>query len=75
MLVLARKPGESIRISDDVVLTILHIGRGRVQIGIEAPREIPIRREELAPSPDNWGGSLPARHASAILDALEVAFG
>jgi carbon storage regulator len=47
MLVLSRKPGESIVIDHGVVVTVLDIGRGRVQIGITAPRETPVVRQEL----------------------------
>ena len=75
MLVLARKVGESIRISDDVVLTVLHIGRGRVQIGIDAPREIPIRREELATLKSDWVAALSTAPSLASLDAFEAAVG
>ena len=75
MLVLARKLGESIRISDDVVLTVLHIGRGRVQIGIEAPRDVLIRREELATLKSDWTTALSSTPAIASLDAWEAAVG
>ncbi len=59
MLVLARKQNESIQIGDDVRVTILHIGRGRVQIGIEAPRDIQIRRTELPTAEDEWTAPPP----------------
>jgi len=47
MLVLSRKPGESIVIDDQIVVTIVQIGGGRVRLGIEAPREVPILRSEV----------------------------
>ena len=50
MLVLTRKPGESIRIGEDVLITVFQTeaqNRGRVKIGIEAPKSITILREEL----------------------------
>ena len=47
MLILSRKENESIRIGEDVVITVSHIKGNRVQIAIEAPREVAIRREEL----------------------------
>lgn len=47
MLVLSRRLGEKIHIGDDVVITIVDIDRGRIRIGIEAPKETPIYREEL----------------------------
>ena len=47
MLVLSRKLDESIQIRSDVFITIKAIKGGRVQIGIDAPRQIAIRRTEL----------------------------
>jgi len=47
MLVLTRKPGESIVIGDDIVLTVVAVGRGRVRLGVTAPRNVSIQREEL----------------------------
>ena len=46
-LILTRKPGESIDIGDDVVVTVLSIDRNRVHIGIEAPRELAVNRREI----------------------------
>ncbi|GAB4159443.1 MAG: hypothetical protein Tsb009_36760 [Planctomycetaceae bacterium] len=47
MLVLSRKPGERILIGDEVEVTIVRIGPNTVRVGIEAPREMSIVREEL----------------------------
>lgn len=47
MLVLSRKPGERIMIGDDVTVTIVRIGPNTVRVGIEAPRDMNIVREEL----------------------------
>ena len=47
MLVLSRKPGEKILIGDNVTVTIVRIGPNTVRIGIEAPRNMNIVREEL----------------------------
>ncbi len=47
MLVLTRKSGQSIRIGDDIVVKIIDIDGSQVKIGIEAPKGIPIFREEL----------------------------
>ena len=48
MLVLRRNAGESFRVGDDVEVRILDVGRGRVKIGVIAPREIGVYRTELA---------------------------
>ena len=47
MLVLSRKPGERILIGDEVVITVVRIGPNTVRLGIEAPRDLNIVREEL----------------------------
>lgn len=47
MLMLSRKTNEAIMIGDDIRVTITHIGRGRVQIAVDAPREVRVRRQEL----------------------------
>jgi carbon storage regulator len=51
MLVLARKVSEQIVIGGDIVLTVVRIVRGRVQIGIEAPPEVQVVRDELLRNP------------------------
>jgi len=47
MLVLSRKMGESIHVGDSVTVTVLGVARGQVRIGIEAPRELAVHREEI----------------------------
>ncbi len=47
MLVLTRKPGEGIIIGDDVKITIVELKGGGVRIGIDAPREIKVHRQEV----------------------------
>lgn len=48
MLVLTRKQGETIHIGDNVVLTVVMTSRGRVEIGIDAPKDQRIQRGEHA---------------------------
>lgn len=55
MLVLSRKSGEKIQIGDNISLTIVRIGPNSVRIGIEAPREMSILREELQPQAGKVG--------------------
>jgi carbon storage regulator len=47
VLVLTRKLGESIRIGDDVLVRVVDVQNGAVRLAIEAPREIPVHREEV----------------------------
>ena len=47
MLILSRKPNESIFIADDVVVTVLRIRGDQVKIGIEAPMGVPVHRKEV----------------------------
>ncbi|MGO8902870.1 MAG: carbon storage regulator [Isosphaeraceae bacterium] len=48
MLVLSRKLGQSLRVGDGVRITVLKIDNNAVRIGIEAPEDVPIRRQEIA---------------------------
>jgi carbon storage regulator len=47
MLVLTRKPNQSIIIGDDIEVTVLSTTGANVRIGIQAPRDIPIFRKEI----------------------------
>jgi carbon storage regulator len=49
VLVLSRKVGERITIGDRIVVTVAKLENGQVRLGIEAPREISVFREELHP--------------------------
>jgi carbon storage regulator len=47
MLVLSRKPGEALRIGEDVEVTVVEVKGDMVRIGIQAPRDIQVWRREL----------------------------
>lgn len=47
MLILSRRAGESLKIGDDVTITVLGIKGNQVRIAIDAPREIAVHREEI----------------------------
>ncbi|MDX2036262.1 MAG: carbon storage regulator CsrA [Isosphaeraceae bacterium] len=47
MLVLTRKVGERIRIGGGIVITVVRLQNDKVRIGIEAPADVPVHREEV----------------------------
>ena len=47
MLIITRKPGEKIMLGDDVVVHVMEIVGNSVRIGIQAPRSLPVYREEI----------------------------
>ena len=48
MLILTRKDGEAITIGDDITLRVVMVDGTPVRLGIDAPRELPVHREEVA---------------------------
>ena len=47
MLVLSRRKSEQIRIGDEILIKVIDVKGGTVRIGIDAPQEIPVHREEV----------------------------
>jgi carbon storage regulator len=47
MLIITRRPGEKVMVGDDVVVHVLEVAGNSVRIGIEAPRSVPVYREEI----------------------------
>ena len=71
MLVLTRRLGESIVIGHDIVVTIVEIKGGQTRIGISAPREVQIHRQEIFDQvrAENAAAIASARNArKAIID-------
>ena len=72
MLVLSRKPGESILIGDDIEISIVEVRGDTVRIGINAPRNITILRQELMAevAKTNIEAVSTVRDAEGILKSL-----
>ncbi|MDH2925783.1 carbon storage regulator CsrA [Lonepinella koalarum] len=47
MLVLTRKLGESLLIGDDIEITVLNVRGNQVKIGVKAPKNVSVHREEI----------------------------
>jgi carbon storage regulator len=68
MLILTRRPGEAIRIGDDVEICIVAVNGNQIRLGIKAPRSVPVHREEIyarinAPSAAPEPAAAPHRRA------------
>jgi carbon storage regulator len=63
MLVLSRKLGERIVVGENIRITVVKIDRNQIRIGIEAPGDIPVYREEIAPQ----RFTLESRTSEAVL--------
>ena len=47
MLILTRRVGETLMIGDEITVTVLAVKGGQVRLGVEAPREVEVHREEI----------------------------
>jgi carbon storage regulator len=69
VLIITRKPGEKIMLGDDVVIHVMEIVGNSVRVGIQAPRSLPVYREEI------WDAVREENRAAAAAaaDALTAA--
>jgi carbon storage regulator len=65
MLVLSRKLGEKIYIGENICITVVDIDRGKIRLGIDAPRNVPIYRQELLPLKAGAEGAAPSQPSQA----------
>jgi carbon storage regulator len=47
MLILSRRPGESLKIGDEITITVIGVSGNQIRLGITAPREVRVLREEI----------------------------
>lgn len=64
MLVLSRRESERIRVGENIVVTVVRVSGDRVRLGIEAPADVVVLRDELEPYQErrHVGGQLPGDH-------------
>lgn len=63
MLIITRRPGEKIMLGDDIIIDVMEIVGNSVRVGIQAPRSIPVYREEI------WNALREESRTSADRDA------
>ena len=66
MLVLTRRTSQSVMIGDDIVITVLEVKGDQIRLGITAPREVQVYREELL-------AALRTANRSAVISQTELA--
>lgn len=72
MLILTRRAGETIRINNDVTVTVLDIKGMQPRIGIEAPAGVPVYRQEIFDKIQAQGGQLPVTAPSVVTDPVDL---
>lgn len=73
MLVLTRKKGEKVRISDEIILEIIEINQNSVKLGFTAPTDVKIYRDELymkIVEENKKAGTITEKDLSTILKGL-----
>ena len=69
MLVLSRRERERIRVGDSIVVTVVRVTGDRVRLGIEAPSDVPVLRDELEPHATRVGAD-PSDKLMPTLDPI-----
>jgi carbon storage regulator len=66
MLILTRRAGEGLRIGDDIEVTVMAVNGSQVRIGINAPRDVAVDREEIAERKRRDREGLPSGVAASL---------
>jgi len=64
MLCLSRTKGEKVYVGNDIVITVVSVDRGKIVLGIDAPKDVPIRRDDMKPAAGAVSGDC-GRHPHA----------
>ena len=71
MLILTRRVGESLMIGDEVNVTVLGVKGNQVRIGVSAPKDVPVHREEIYQRIQNEKHQGPSNGQGAAIDTSE----
>lgn len=71
MLILTRRVGETVMIGDDVAVTILGVKGNQVRVGVNAPKEVSVHREEIYEriKREEQAGGAPRRAAASDFES------
>lgn len=72
MLILTRKPGEKIRIGDDITIHVVDIGKGNVRIGVDAPKNVAIMRDEVVERIEEENLMAAKRNRNTLIHAASM---
>ena len=72
MLILTRRVGETLIIGDDVIITVLGIKGNQVRIGINAPKEVSVHREEIYQRIQQEKNATPAAAVTVTEEKVKV---
>jgi carbon storage regulator len=70
MLIITRRPGEKIMLGDDVVIEVIEASGSSVRIGIDAPKSIPVYREEIWAAVKEENAAAAASDVEAVPDEV-----
>ena len=72
MLIITRRAGEKIRVSNDICIEVIEVTGSTVRIGIAAPRSIPVYREEIWAAVKDENAAAAASAPAQVPDRLPV---
>jgi carbon storage regulator len=72
MLIITRRPGEKIMLGDDTVIEVIEVSGSSVRIGIDAPRSLPVYREEIWRSVKEENAAAAASDPASLPAGLPV---